>query len=61
MGVFTVSICNTDDILVCMSDSPSSCQCKYFVVLIVTSANTLTTYDQEKMEAKIQLLVFTKT
>lgn len=50
-----------DDILVCMTDSPSSCPCKYFVVLIITSANTLTAYDQEKMEKKIELFIFTKT
>lgn len=59
MGVFTVSICKTD--LVCMSDSPSSCLCKFFVVLIITSANTLIAYDQEKIEKKMQLFVFTKT
>lgn len=59
MGVFTVSICKTD--LVFMSDSPSSCLCKFFVVLIITSANTLIAYDQEKIEKKTQLFVFTKT
>lgn len=50
-----------DDIPVHVTDSPFSCLCKYFMFLIITSPNTLTVYDQEKMEKKIQLFLSTKT
>lgn len=36
-----------DDILVCVTDSTYSSLCKYFMFLVITSANTLTVYGQE--------------